>query len=394
MVIILKKRILIVNNHLRTGGAENSLISLLSQIDYSKFEIDLFLYQKSGSYINRLPKEVNLIDGNVDVEYFLPFSQSIVRLLLKGKFKSLFYKFYSNYFTKILNENFDQVNSRIMAKLIKYNFNKKYDIAIAYKHIFSNLIIQKVNANKKIAYVHSDYISMKLNPHYDEPFLKKLDTVATVSEGCLSSLLKVFPELNRKAVLAPNIISPSLIRSMSNEPSETFNDFNGLKLLTVARLDFIKGIDLAIEACLKLKESNLQFKWYIIGGGQKRKFEEMVKQYDLTDEFIFLGEKTNPYPYLKHADIYIQPSRTEGKSIAIEEAKVLCKPIVVTDYPTVNDQIKENYNGIIVPINSNGIFEGIIKLVEQPELRAEISSNLSREKVGNEEDIDIFYKII
>ncbi|UTE73410.1 glycosyltransferase [Rossellomorea marisflavi] len=390
----MKKRILIVNNHLRTGGAENSLISLLNQMDYSKYEVDLYIYQNTGSYIERLPNEVNLIDGKVDKEYFLPFTEAIVRLALKGNFKSLIYKLYSNFQTKILKNNFDQVNSKIMLKLQKHNFKKKYDVCIAYKHIFSNIIVQKVNADKKIAYVHSDYISMNLNPKYDSPFINEIDTIATVSEGCLNTLIKVFPELESKTVLAPNIISPSLIRKMSMEPIETYNNYEGLKLLTVARLDVIKGIDLAIKASLKLKENNISFKWFIIGGGPQEKFKAMVDSHGLSKVFIFLGEKKNPYPYIKNADIYIQPSRTEGKSIAIEEAKVLNKPIVVTDYPTVNDQINAGFNGVVVPIDSNGIYNGILRLIEDPVFRKKLSSNLFTEELGNEKDINIFYNII
>lgn len=389
----MKQRILIINNHLRTGGAENSLVSLLNQIDYSKYDIDLFLFQNSGTFIERLPQEVNIIDAGIDKEYFLPLYKCIINLLLKGKIKTLYYKLYSNILTKIFKKNFDQINSEIMYKLVKYNFKSEYDVAVAYKHVFSNVLINKVRANKKIAYVHSDYISMKLNPEYDRAYLRKLDVIATVSAGCLSSLTNIFPEIENKTIIAPNIISPSLIRKMSEDPC-ILSDYDGIKILTVARLDFVKGIDLAIDACVKLKKENVDFKWYILGGGNVKKYKEMVKKHNLCDEFIFLGETNNPYPYIHQCDIYVQPSRTEGKSIAIEEAKVLYKPIVVTNYKTVNDQINSNYNGVIVPINGDSIANGIIKLLNSPKLQANLSNNLANEKIGNEEDVEIFYKII
>ena len=391
----MKKRILIVNNHLRTGGAENSLISLLNQLDFSVYEVDLLLYHKNGSYIKRLPKQVNIIDSNIDEEYFLPFFESLSKSLKSRKFKCIILKIYSNFATKIQKRNFDQVNAIVMLKLSKWHSNERYDVAIAYKHIFSNFIINKIKAKRKIAYVHSDYISMGLQPKYDRSFLNKLNKIATVSEGCRSSLLKTFPELTHKVVLAPNIIAPSLIKKMSEEKFEIIDDyFEGIKLLTVARLDRIKGIDLAIESCSMLKKTGINFRWYIIGGGDQIPYKEKIKELGLTDIFIFLGEKVNPYPYIKEADIYVQPSRTEGKSIAIEEAKVLCKPIVVTNYPTVTDQIQDCYNGVIVPISSDGVYEGIKKMIKQPDLKWELSNNLAEERVGNEEDIQIFYRMI
>ena len=71
----------------------------------------------------------------------------------------------------------------------------------------------------------------------------------------------------------------------------------------------------------------------------------MIEENQLQDHFILLGMKENPYPYIKEADIYVQPSRFEGKSIAIDEAKILQKPIVVTNFSTAKDQIKNQENG-------------------------------------------------
>ncbi|MGG0788109.1 glycosyltransferase [Peribacillus simplex] len=390
----MKKRILFVNNHLRTGGAENSLISLLNQLDFSRFEVDILLFQNDGSYLKRLPKEVNILESGIDSEYFLPFKKSIYRLSISGKFKSLLYRVYASFATKIMRRNFDQVNALVMSLLSSWSPERHYDVAIAYKHMFSYFLIDKVNADRKIAYVHSDYKSYGLNPKYDRPYLNKIDAVATISDGCLNSLKEIFPELSPKVIIAPNIISPLLIKKMAME-NLSFNDnFDGIRIITVARLDPIKGIDIAIQTCSMLMDHGYKFKWYIIGGGNPKKYEGMIKELRLENIFIFLGEKTNPYPYIREADIYVQPSRTEGKSIAIEEAKVLCKPIVVTNYPTVSDQIQDGHNGLIVPISSIGIFHGINNMLNHPELQMQLSRNLLEENTGNEKDVEIFYNLI
>ena len=114
----------------------------------------------------------------------------------------------------------------------------------------------------------------------------------------------------------------------------------------------------------------------------------------MAGRFIMLGEKSNPYPYIGQCDIYVQPSLFEGKSIAIDEAKCLCRPIVVTDFSTVHDQITDGVNGLICRMDKINMADKIEYLIENKRERTRLTENLSREKVGNEEEIFKLYELI
>jgi glycosyltransferase involved in cell wall biosynthesis len=167
-----------------------------------------------------------------------------------------------------------------------------------------------------------------------------------------------------------------------------------INIVSVGRLNYQKGFDIAIEACKQLKKDGYDFVWNILGEGEERgKLEKMIKEYHLEDMFILGGIKENPYPYIKQADIYVQPSRFEGKSIAIDEAKILNKPILVTNFSTAKDQINDQINGLIVDMNPECIYNGIKQLIDSDELRRKLSQNLSNEELGTEKEIEKLYKM-
>ena len=201
-----------------------------------------------------------------------------------------------------------------------------------------------------------------------------------------------FPNLSEKFVCLPNLISSKTISFLANQfyPKEFLN-VDEIKIISVGRLVQIKGFDMAIEATKILKEKNIKFKWYIIGNGElKNTLERMRKNYNLENEIIFLGMRENPYPYLKNADIVVQPSRYEGKSMVLDEAKILGKPIVVTKYDTVFDQIKGG-EGKIVDMNPKSIALGIEEMVQEKE---KYSSYLMKNEYGNQREIVKYYEYI
>jgi glycosyltransferase involved in cell wall biosynthesis len=205
----------------------------------------------------------------------------------------------------------------------------------------------------------------------------------------------VFPELSDKFTVIENITSPRLIREYASEIEPFKDDKDKTVLVTVGRLAQQKAIDLAVKACAELKKRGKKIRWYHIGTGDlKADIESLILELDVRDEFILLGERSNPYPYVGQCDIYVQPSRYEGKSIAIDEAKCLCRPIVTTNFTTVADQITDGVNGIICTMNETDIADKIEMLIDNEELRQKFSSNLSDEKTGNEEELEKFYQII
>lgn len=392
----MKKNILFAINNLNCGGAEKALISLLETIDYSMYNVDLFLFKHEGLFFNKIPKQVNLLEEPYEYQYFdMSIKTAIKDSIKKGRLDIAFSRVCAGYIFKV-ETNRARCEQRVwkyISKSLK-NICKRYDVAIGY--LEKNPVyfcIDKVNANKKIGFIHTEYDKLGMDSEIDLNYFDKLDNIVTVSEECSNVLKQRFPLYKQKVEVMYNIVSPSVIHNMSLEKI----DFShiGIKLVSVGRLNPYKGFEMAIEACKSLIESGYDVKWYVIGEGEERvKLERMIKENDLQEIFILLGMKENPYPYIREADIYVQPSRFEGKSIAIDEAKILYKPIVVTNFSTATDQIQNEENGLIVDMDAQSIFEGIKRLIDDKELRRKLIESLTNESLGTETEIQKLYELI
>ena len=173
------------------------------------------------------------------------------------------------------------------------------------------------------------------------------------------------------------------------------DDFDGLRILTVGRLANQKGYDIALEACKILKEKGIHFRWYSLGiGPLKDEIEKYIANNRLEDYFKLLGVKSNPYPYIRNCDIYVQTSKFEGFGLAIAEARMLNKPVVTTRFDAVYNQMIDRKNGLVVNMNARSVSDGILELINNKELKYEIVDYLAREKKGNIEELDKFYELI
>ncbi|MBN9647090.1 glycosyltransferase [Terrisporobacter glycolicus] len=389
----MKKNIIFVMSNLECGGAEKALISMLEVFDYSKYNVDLLLFNQKGIFLNKVPKQVNILEEPFGYKYYdMSVKKAITELLSKGKIKYAFGRLVSMFIYKI-----EKDSSRCNQRVWKYISNmfgkldKEYDAAIGYLEghpIY--YCVDNVKAKKKIGFIHNDYDKLGLNSIGDREYFKYLDKLITVSPECVEVLKNRFPEYSYKVDNMYNIVSSEVINKMAAENIDI--EKNSTKIVTVGRLNKQKGYDLAIEACKLLVDKGYDLKWYVIGEGNERnKLEELIRIYNLKDRVILLGLKENPYPYIKQADIYVQTSRFEGKSIAIDEAKILHKPIVVTNFTTVRDQISDGINGLIVEMNSDCICKGIEKLLVDSNLKEKLVQNLIKESFGNEEEVNKMY---
>ncbi|MED0992666.1 glycosyltransferase [Bacillus nitratireducens] len=391
----MKKDVLFVINNLNCGGAEKSLISLLNTMDYSRYNVDLFLFKHEGLFLNKIPKQVNVLEEPPGYQLFdMPIKAAIMKCLRQGRLDIALSRVCAGYIFKS-EKNKARCEQRVWRYLSKslQNISKKYDVAIGY--LEKNPVyfcIDKVNANKKIGFIHTDYDKLGMDPNIDMGYFRSLDHIVTVSEECANVLKQRFAIYNDKIGVIHNIVSPSTINKMSQEKVDL--ERKGVNLVSVGRLSHEKGFDLAIEACKNLVGDGYEIKWYIIGEGEGRgKLEKMIEENHLQDHFLLLGLKENPYPYIREADIYVQPSRFEGKSIAIDEAKILHKPIVVTNFSTAKDQIKNEENGLIIDRDAHSLSEGIKKLIHNEELRNRLIKNLSDEELGTESEIKKLYTL-
>ena len=389
------KKILFIMSNLNCGGAEKALVSLLKTIDYSKYEVDLLLFRHEGIFLKQVPKEVNILPEPFGYKYYdMSSIKAIKELLKQGRVWDAIRRIKAIFICKSEKDTY-RCGQRVWPYVSKMfgKLNKKYDVAIGY--LENNPIyycVDNVDANKKIGFIHNDYDKLGLNPIGDRFYFNKLDNIVTVSEECAEVLKNRFPEYKDKVRVMHNIVSPSIINEMAKEKIELNNA--EINLATIGRLNYQKGYDMAIEACKKLVEKGYDITWNVLGEGEERiNLESLIKKYSLEDRFVLLGIKENPYPYVKNADIYVQTSRFEGKSIAIDEAKILNKPILVTNFTTVRDQISDGVNGLIVDMNVDSIVDGLETLIKGSNLRNKLKKNLASEELGTEKEVDVFYSL-
>ncbi len=383
-------------NNLTCGGAEKALISLLETIDYSKYNVDLYLFKHEGLFLTKVPSQVNLLNEPMYFKYFdMSFKKATLESVKMGKFVLTLSRMQAGYIFKT-EKNPARCEQRVW-KYLRRNIrplDKVYDVAVGF--LEKNPVyfcIDKVKAKKKFAFIHTDYEKLGVDFNLDQKYFDKLDRIITVSQECANILKRNFPTSKNKVSVMHNIISPNIINKMSLEAIDL--DQNQINIVSIGRVEYVKGFDLAVEACKALKQYGYNFRWTIIGdGGQRKKLEKMVIEKKLDDTFVIIGTKENPYPYLRVADIYVQPSRSEGKSIAIDEAKILQKPIITTNFPTAKDQINHEENGLIVEMNGEAIAKGIQRIIDDETLKSKLIRNLSKEKLGTENEIVKLYHFI
>lgn len=391
-----KKRVLFINYSLHSGGIEKSLVTVLSLFDYQNYDVDLQLFANDGMFLSRVSPKANLLPPLFPAEYKLNIRQAFFALIKKGHPRIALCRLLVTFagLRGTMGERLVRMWN-VERRFIKPS-QKEYDTVIAFMEgqpIY--YAVTKVKSLNKIGFIHGDYTAMGLNSEFDRAFVGKLNALCTVSESCKTALDNTFPEYSKKFHVIYNIISSTFMRQMAEEPADFEDDFIGMRVLSIARLSHQKGLDIALPAIAALKKKGLRFKWYIIGiGPEKESLETMIQELDIGDYVRFMGERSNPYPYLKTCDIYLQPSRFEGKSIAVDEAMVMCRPILLTDFSTASDQIDSGRNGLIVPMNSEGIADGLEDLLLHAEKRAAFSFALSQCDYTNENEINKLYALI
>jgi glycosyltransferase involved in cell wall biosynthesis len=395
------KKILISSYDMEVGGVERSLISMLGNIDHSKYNIDLMLYKHQGDFMNLLPQNSNLLP---EVPQYSTFRKSIMETFRDKHYSIGFSRILSKIKTNLVNKTrrLKEPGYFQMQMMWKYalpflpEIIEEYDVAISYlwPHDF---IAGKVKAKKKLGWIHTDFSTIETDINLDLKVWNKFDHIIAVSEECKNSFVRKYKDLEEKVIVIENITSPKFILEMSegNVTNPMLFDTR-FKLLTVARLSHAKGIDQAVEALKILIDKGIRdIVWYVVGyGGDEDFIKKLIAQNNLENSFILLGKQTNPYPFIKACDLYVQPSRYEGKAVTVTEAKVLGKPILITNYPTAKSQVEHGVDGLICNLSIEGLSEGIEKIYYKNDLRKKLISNLNGMDFSNKNEINKLYNLI
>ena len=420
----MKKRIFIAIHYLEIGGAERSLIGLLNALDYTKYEVDLFVYEHRGEFMKMIPKQVNLlpeISSYAAIEKPLKeviksghFGIALGRLLAKRRGK----RFAQQHPGRESIAVFQYVHTYVTPLLPSLHKYGEYDMAISFL-IPHNIVRDKVKAKQKWAWIHTDYSFLEMNTEIELPVWSAYDKIVSISDDVTKGFLSKFPSLENKIILIENILSEQFVREQADD-SLKFKD-NSLKckveslkcnvdglgpntlnphpstlhltpstinLLSVGRFSYAKAFDRAVHICKAIIDKGIDIRWYIVGfGGEEEKIKKVIHETGMEERFILVGKQLNPYPFIKACDVYIQPSRYEGKAVTVREAQILCKPIVITNYATASSQVQDGIDGIIVPNDIEGAANGITAFLQNRQKQQELVVYLQNHHYGNEDEV-------
>lgn len=387
----MKKKLLVVfTGPMELGGIEKSLIGLLDAIDYEQYSVDLFLYGHHGSLYSKINKNVNILPEVKELAYT---RESLMTKIKHGAFYSVW--------RRIIDGVRHLPNDDSWNLILKHEVKKlsgTYDLAMSFFLPF-DLIRDHVDARCKVGWIHTDYSSVE-GINYEElrQSYSGLDKIVAVSSTCGETFTKLFPELRGNMMEVENILPQSIIRKDA-EAFDGENEMpvikNGFRLLSIGRYCIAKNFDNVPAICSCLLKKGFKVKWYIIGfGGDEELIRQKIAESKMEEYVILLGKKENPYPYIRACDLYVQPSRYEGKSVTVREAQMFAKPVVITAYPTSGSQLEDGVDGVVVPMDNEGCADGIAKLLNDPKKMQSLSEACRRRDYSNQKEVEKLYELL
>jgi len=390
---MIKKKIAIVHDKLNIGGTEKALLSMLKFFDYEKYDVTLWLMDGNGELQSEL-------DSRAHVRYFTNDGYTgrslIVEYLKSGKIirliKSVYYRRKSK---RLLDFYFENLKYSIYS--LPLITEEEYDCVIVYQGLYLHLLataLHRFKAKKKATWIH-----MKFNHNEEQiksfgPIYEKFDKIFCVSKDLKDHFEEVYG-MSEKTEVFHNCFDIEEIRKKAEEKIDWNYDDKDV-LVTVGRISKEKGQLMIPEIARKLKENGYYFVWLIIGDGAEKEqlFSEIVDK-RLEDTVLILGNKKNPYPYIKKSTVYVQPSLSEGFCTSTVEAKILGKPIVTTYVAGMNEQFRNEYDGIIVKdISPEGFFEKLWDLCCSKELQQKLRDNTSKTPLDTNRELIKFDQLM
>lgn len=353
-----------------------------------------------------IPKEVNLLPEIPEYAQIERPLKDVVRggywkiALARLKAKWQFHRYVKHNHPADGAAVFQYVSSAVSPCLPSLDYLGEYDLAISFLTPH-NIVLEKVKSKKKAAWIHTDYSRIDANTDMELPVWSEFDHIVSISPEVTKAFVGRFPSLEPKIIEIENILSPEFVRERAElvseeEVSREMKKEDGVTaLLSVGRFCEAKNYDNVPDICSRIIEAGCPVRWYLIGyGGDEPLIRGKIAEAGMENNVIILGKKANPYPYIKACDIYVQPSRYEGKSVTVREAQILCKPVVITDYATARSQVRDGVDGVIVPLDNGNCAEGIVNLINDRGLRETIIQYLGEHDNVNEAEADTIEKLM
>lgn len=395
-----RKHILICMHSLHIGGAERSLLDLLRNLDYERVAVDLFLYRHEGEWMDQIPSSVWLLP---EMPQYAALEMPIKEALQARQVGTVTGRLIGKALAAVYDKRHPAPDSAVALEYShKYTLpflpriapETEYDLAISFltPHYF---VKKKVRAKKKICWIHTDYSAVAVNARSERKMWGAFDGVISVSDKCTESFQKVFPDLPVPVTLIENILDPETVNEKAvADVTAEMPEEGVLRLLSIGRFCTAKNFDSVPEICAKMTRAGGRVKWYLIGYGDDTLIRQNVAKWNVGESVILLGRKENPYPYIKNCDVYVQPSRYEGKAVTVREAQMLHKPVIITDFATADSQLERDVDGIVVPLDADRCAAAIAEVLRNPERLSRVAEETTRRDYSNRKGLAALYQFL
>ena len=389
-------------HYLELGGAEMALIGLLHALAPEKVDVDLFIYSHQGPLMKHIPKWVNLLP---EVPAYAVIERPMTEALRRGHIGVVAGRMLAKYKCRSYRRKnpakgddssiMQYIGDCVTPWLPRINPGGEYDLCISFLTPH-NIGLDKVRARKRLAWIHTDYSTVSINVERELPVWGAYDSIVSISQEVSRSFCKTFPTLESKMIEIENILPTDFVRTRAEEFDAKMELNGGINLLSIGRFCSAKNYDNVPDIARRMVDMGVRgLKWYIIGfGGDEALIRSKIREAGMEEHVILLGKKENPYPYIKACDIYVQPSRYEGKSVTVREAQMLCKPVVVTAYPTAASQIRNGVDGVIVPLENAGAAKGLAEFITNTALQTQIKNYLQTHDYANLGEVEKIYSLL
>ena len=395
----MKHTILIFSQAMELGGVERSLLGLLDAIDYDRYDVDLFLMRHSGALMPYLNPKASLLP---EIPQYASLAVPMASLLINGQLGVLCGRLKGKLAAKRFDKQHPGNKPSVTALTYSHKYtlsamprisDKTYDLAISFltPHYFAR---ERVKAKKYAAWIHTDYTALSFDRLEELTMWSGYDAICGVSEQASRSFQTAFPELSDRVQTVENILPKELTAKQTEQPRTDMSSDGTIKLLSVGRFCDAKNFDNVPDICRRLVADGLNVKWSLIGyGGDEPLIRQKIAEAGMQERVIILGKKDNPYPYMRACDLYVQPSRYEGKAVTVREAQLLARPVVITNYATSASQLEDGVDGVIVPMDNAGCAAGIAALLRDPARMRQLAENCAKRDYTNSAEVEKIYAL-
>lgn len=358
------KELLIVNNNMKVGGVQKSLYNLLWSLDPAEYRVTLLLFAKTGAYLDALPDHVRVVE---ETGPFRLFGKS------QGEYRG----------PDAVRRTCLALVSRLFGRDAAVGLLRRrqqplgrYDCAVSFlnngpKDAFyggaQDYVLYCTDADRRVLFLHSDY--ERSGSHYPEndEALKRFDVIAACSEGCRRAFVEALPEQADHCLAVRNCHRYDEIRRLA-EAAVTPYDPHAFHAVTVARMTPRKRVDRAIRAVAAMHERGQPFVLHVVGDGPRRsELQALTRELGVEDAVVFHGEVSNPYPYIKQADLMLLTSYHEAAPMVIEEARCLGVPILSTEIISTKEMVIEAQAGWVCDNNQQSLNDTLYRVLSDRE---------------------------